>query len=297
MKLKLPLLLIGLFLLAGKITHAQDLMYLRNSKTPVLVKVHEVGLDEVKYKPWGDTTMPILVMPRMNVERLILANGSVFEFSQNPMADASNYADQHNNAIKFNFLSPLFTNMYFSYERSLKPGRSLEVGVSIIGLGIGYENNNLGGMYGRVGYKFISTPDFYMRGMRYSHILKGGYIKPEFIFGGYGVDNYYSMYSSYSSSRSTTYRDEVIFGGALVNFGKQWVFDDSFLFDMYLGIGYGFTNYRTQYPLGSGYYSDSYTPYNYAFLGGIKEFPLAITAGFKIGFVFGKQPPADLKKK
>lgn len=296
MKLNLPLLICGILLCIGRITNAQDLMYLRNSKTPILVKVHEIGLDEIKYKPWGDTIIPVLVIPRVSVEKLVLSNGAVFEFKENPMTDASNYAEQHNNALKFNFLSPLFTNMYFSYERSLKPGRSVEVGVSIIGVGMHYDNDNLGGLYGRVGYKFISSPDFYMRGMRYMHILKGGYIKPELVFGGYGVDARYG-YNSYGNRSSTTlYRDNVIFGAVLVNFGKQWVFDDSFLFDAYLGLGYGFTDFRTQYPVGSGQYSENYTPYNYAFLGGVSEFPLAITAGLKIGFVFGKQAPADLKK-
>jgi hypothetical protein len=141
-----------------------------------------------------------------------------------------------------------------------------------------------------------------VRGMKYAHILKGGYIKPEIVFGGYGVDRsqysytYNSSYSYYTSSYST-YRRNVTFGGFLVNFGKQWVMDDLFVFDMYVGVGYGFAKYANS--SNNGNYYDDPEFYQYAFLGGVKEFPLALTAGLKIGFVFGKQPekPQSTKAK
>lgn len=294
-----PLLIIGLCLLWGRFASAQDLMYLRNVKDPVKVKVHEIGLDEIKYKPWGDTIIPILVIPRVNVRLLILSNGSVFEFSENPMADAANYSKQHNNAIKFSFLSPLTNNFAFSYERSIKPGRSFEVGLSVIGVGVD-QGNNAGGMYFRGGYKFISTPDFYVRGMRYAHILKGGYIKPEIAFGGYGIDRYNYSYSSGTGYRSSITRRNVTFGALMCTFGKQWIFDDAFLFDAYMGIGYGFSAY-TPKSYGNNNYYDEPEAYHYAFIGGIQDFPIAITAGFRIGFVFGQQKetqaPPPLKGK
>lgn len=289
MKQKLTLLVLCLCCIAGRFANAQDLMYLKNTKSPIQVKIHEIGLDEVKYKPWGDTLMPVLVIPRISVSKLVLENGSVFEFKNEGMTDPANYTDQHNNAIKFSFLSPLYENISFSYERSIKPGRSFEVGLGIIGPGVDFGSDPRG-MYLRLGYKFITAPDFYLRGMKYAHILKGGYIKPEIAFGGYGIDRYiYSPYSYYGSSTST-YRRNVTFGGVLVNFGKQWVMDDVFVFDMYFGIGYGFTKYDKESNSRYNYYDDQPEVYQYAFLGGIKEFPIALTAGLKMGFLFGKQP-------
>jgi hypothetical protein len=276
---------------------AQDLMYLKNNKAPIQVKVYEIGLDEVKYRPWGDTIIPILVIPRVNITKLVLANGSVFEFKENPMMDASNYADQHNNALKIHFLSPLSNKLAFAYERSIKPGQSFEVGLGIIGAGVKYSESNFKGMFVRAGYKFITSPDFYLRGMRYAHILKGGYIKPELVYGGYGRDvSYYTGYSvssPYSPSYST-YRRNVSFGAILVNFGKQWVMSDVFLFDIYFGLGYGFEAYNSTPKYYTTFFDDfDGEPYKYAYLGGTKDFPLAITSGFKIGFLFGKQKPAE----
>jgi hypothetical protein len=292
--------LIFLCLVMLTTANAQDLMYLKNNKNPIKVKVYEIGLDEVKYRPWGDTIIPILVLPRVNITKLVLANGSVFEFKDNPMMDASNYADQHNNALKIHFLSPLANKLVFAYERSVKPGQSFEVGLGIIGAGVSTSETSPRGMFMRAGYKFITSPDFYIRGMRYAHILKGGYVKPELVYGGYGRDiSYYTGYSNiypYSSYYST-YRRSVTFGAVLVNFGKQWIINDAFLIDLYFGLGYGFESYSST-PNTTRSYVDDYDiePYKYAYFGGMKGFPLAITSGFKIGFLFGNQKPVTEAK-
>jgi hypothetical protein len=290
MKLKIAALVLCHLMIASML-HAQDLMFLKNNKTPIKVKVYEIGLDEIKYKPYGDTVIPVLVIPRLNVSKLVLQNGSVFEFKDNPMTDASSYADQHPNAFKIHFLSPLFSNCAFSYERSLKPGRSYEVGLGIIGMGVQYFNHSPRGLYGRFGYKFIMSPDYYVRGMKYAHILKGGYIKPEIIFGGYGI-NRDAYYSYFYGSYSTTYRSEVTFGGLMMNLGKQWVVDDAFVFDMYVGFGFGTSNY-TKNPhtnaISTSFDDTDGRYYHYAFLGGGPDVPFALSAGFKMGFVFGKQ--------
>jgi hypothetical protein len=274
-------------------------MYLKKAKSPIKVNVYEIGLDEIKYRPWGDTIIPMLVIPRENISKLELANGSVFEFKESPMTDASNYIEQHNNAIKFGVFSPLNSNLAFSYERGIKPGRSFEVGIGIVGLGVKYQDVNVKGGFGRIGYKFITSPDYYYKGMKYSHILKGGYLKPEIVFGGYGIDrqNYYytkvnsgSSYYSYNQINYVTYRRHVTFGALILNFGKQWIVDDLLAFDLFMGLGYGYSEY-TQNPDKRSYYYDDDEPemYHYAFFGGVKDFRVVITAGFKVGYVFGKQ--------
>lgn len=296
------LLIICLFLFFVQNVRAQDLMYLRNAKQPIKVKVYEIGLDEIKYRPWGDTLIPILVLPRVNVQKLVLASGSVFEFSENPIADPVNYANQHNQAVKINFMSPLFSNTAFTYEKSIKPGRSYELGLAIIGLGIPSTHENLRGMYLRAGYKLISTPDYYVRGMKYAHLLKGGYVKPEIIFGAYGYDGEayqrsYNYTTNQYSSSTISYRSNVTFGAMMVNFGKQWVYDDAMLFDLYFGLGYGFSAISNNKTLPRGYYNDESSGYHYAFVGGENSFPIAFALGLKLGFLFGKQPEAPQKAK
>lgn len=300
MKTIKPLLLLSLILLLSNYVKAQDQMFLRGVKEPVPVKVYEIGLDEIKYKPWSDTSMPVLVMPRENVKKLIISGGSSFEFSENPMAESSNYSQQHNQAVKIHFLSPLYGNTAFTYERSFKPGRSYELGLSVIGLGLTEGFDHLSGVYLRGGYKFISTPDFYLKGMRYAHILKGGYVKPELIIGAYGYDTeasrtVFDPASFTYVTRTIDYRSHVTFGAVMINLGKQWVFDDKLLFDIYFGMGYGFTSVSESKYIPDGFTKDELTGFNFAFVGGVKEFPLAFSIGLKTGFLFGK--PAQAKDK
>jgi len=58
----------------------------------------------------------------------------------------------------------------------------------------------------------------------------------------------------------------------LLKLGKQWVFDDSFLVDIYGGVGYGFGG-------------DDYDVLSYGFIVA-SEVPVAFTGGIRIGWVF-----------
>jgi hypothetical protein len=156
------------------------------------------------------------------------------------------------------FLSPLTGVTAFSYERALKPGRSMEFTLSLIGLGFNNPEDAVGlGL--KAGYKFIRSPDHYIRGMRYAHVLKGGYVKPEIAFARYNL-------------RSKD--EEVIKAALMVNLGKQWVFSDVFLVDLYIGAGYGMTTSRIEDP-----------EYPHDFVVVDSEFPLALDAGFRLGFL------------
>ena len=52
--------------------------------------------------------------------------------------------------------------------------------------------------------------------------------------------------------------------------GKQYVFNDIFLLDMYFGLGYGFSD-------------NDDTAYHYGFSGGNSDSALTVTGGLKIG--------------
>lgn len=268
---KLPLIsVIALFFFINTGLIGQD-QIVKKDQSVIQCMVKEIGMDEIKYTLPDYSADLIFSIGKDQIIKIIFADGKEMSF-KDEMTDPENYIENRKNAIKVDFISPLTGNTTFSYERSIKPGGSWESTLGIIGLGAESEYNNVFGLFMRFGYKFIKSPDFYLRGMRYAHILKGSYIKPEMSFGSYSYDDRIYDYSGYYPYTSRVERKSNTFASLMLNFGKQWVYDNSFLVDMYGGIGYGFSG-------------DDYGGYNYAMVntGGI---PLAFCAGLKIGFLF-----------
>ncbi|WP_290710953.1 hypothetical protein, partial [Flavihumibacter sp. CACIAM 22H1] len=179
---------------------AQDKIHKKDGQI-IAAKVTEVGVDEIKYLLEGEMNGPVYVIEKIRLIKIVFANGRVETYHQK-LKDPALYQDQRKNALKLNFLSPLFGHTWLSYERSLAPGRSIDLSLSLIGLGKSisfddyyydpvsgnsqrYRRGAVGAAIG-VGYKFIKTPDFLNRDIRYAHILQGSYFKPVFYLGAYG---------------------------------------------------------------------------------------------------------------
>jgi hypothetical protein len=179
---------------------------------------------------------------------------------------------QKRNALKMEFLSPLNSVLAFSFERCIKPGASWEATLGIVG--IGFENpDDAAGVAVKGRYKFIKSPDFYLQGMRYAHILKGKYVAPELLFATYKGTNKYS----WSGGEETYHRVKI---AAVINIGNQWIFNDIFLVDLHFGLGYGYSN--------SEEFASSYP---YVFSVASNDFPLAFSWGFRIGFLIKDSSP------
>lgn len=265
MKTKSMLLILLTVFVSAQITRAQDQIH-KKTKEVINCKVKEIGLDEIKYNRPGENEI-LYSISKDKISKIVLENGEEIVIKDN-FRDSENYIDNKKNAIKIDFLAPLTGNTTFAYERSIRPGRSFEVTLGLIGLGVDPNDNNQAGFFVKGGYKFIKSPDFYLRGMRYAHILKGSYVKPEIAFGYYSKDFYdYDFYNNES-------RAEVISGALFLNLGKQWIYDNSFLMDIYFGVGYGFDSGPND---GDYHYGYSIAP---------NEFPIAFQAGLKIGFLF-----------
>jgi hypothetical protein len=222
------------------------------------VKVVEISLDAIKYvSPTDDSVL--IEIDKAVVNKLVM--GGEEQVISSGMDNPEFYADQRKKAIKFNFISPL-SNYYLEvgYEKSLAPGRSLDFNVGFIGVGkspgrLSYDGfydydlfddfyysvdeESVKGFFVRGGYKFINTPDYAMRGMRYSHLLKGGYIKPEVQIGSFYYDE---SRTDEFGNRETLANQSEVYGGLIINLGKQWVFSDIFLVDLSAGVGYGFSS-------------------------------------------------------
>ena len=234
----------------------------------IVCQVREIGDDEIKYVQEGFRSDLVFGIDKNKVESIIFSDGRELKLSDS-MFGKENYAQQRKNALKFNFFSPLTGATAFSYERSLKPGSSIEVGLGIIGLGQELDNYKASGVYVNVGYKFIKDPDFYLKGMRYAHVLKGAYFKPELAFSIYKYDHKY--WNGYNPDTEIS----VNMGAFILNVGKQWVFANRFLVDWYVGAGYGLS-----------LNGESGDARHFAFIGAADNMPLVINSGFRVGFLY-----------
>lgn len=264
MKPKVYIISVFLMILSVQVLNAQDRIIQRNGNL-IECRVEEIGSEEIKYilPEYGPDLQ--FGIRKSKVDRIIFANGRemfIDHLENARETTEKNSADlffvQRRNAVKMAFLSPLTGVTAFSYERALRPGRSIEFTMSLIGLGF---NNpeNAAGVGLKAGYKFIRSPDHFIRGMRYAHILKGGYVKPELSFAKYML---------------RTKNEDVVKAALMINLGKQWIFSDVFLVDIYFGVGYGMTTSRIEDP-----------EYPHDFVVVDPEFPLALDAGFRIGFL------------
>ncbi|HAQ19273.1 MAG TPA: hypothetical protein DCR40_08590 [Prolixibacteraceae bacterium] len=270
MKAKLQITLI-LSLMASLLFGQQkfaDKLILRDG-TIINCEVREIGDDEIKYSVEGIRSDILIGIDKNKVATILFADGREMTIKDS-MNNSEEYNKQRKNAIKVNVFLPVSGAFELGYERSLKPGRSFESSIGIIYSGNNQETSmDASGIFLKAGYKFIKDPDFYLKGMRYAHILKGSYIKPELAFATFSYDK-----SNLSSQLSTPEKPSgsVTKLAVLLNVGKQVVFDNRFVFDWFIGAGY---------VLGGGVESFRY----FAFTGtGGSSFTMS--GGVKIGLLF-----------
>jgi hypothetical protein len=267
-----------LLLIVASVAYSQDKIYKLN-KEVILCKIVVLGEDEVSYtmKEMGDL---VIIIDADRIEKIVFESGKEITFS-NKLEDPELYLGQKKNAIKVGMFSPLTGALSLGYERSIKPGQSMEGTIGLIGIGRDIENVNPGGAYIKYGYKFISTPNFAVKGMRYSHLLKGGYLKPEISFATYQQTfTSYNWIPGTNANVATSSRENVVAGTIMLNIGKQWVLGDLILVDLYGGMGYGFDNVKNL----TNAYEYGGPAYHYGFIVG-SDMPLAFTAGFKVGML------------
>ena len=295
MKTKL-LLIISILAMFANEAFSQDKMVLRGKRDTVYVKVLEVGTDEIKYKTWPvDESMPMFSEVRDRISVIVFQNGNVMKFSDNEFNNKANYADQNPMNIKVDPFSFLTNSPCFAFEKSRKPGQSYEIGLGLIGFGANSSGDykSASGVFVRAGFKFINTPDYYMKGMRYTHLLKGGYIKPEVVLlaHNYSVTEYKYNYNPSTGSSYTTYDNDYRVSGYsfMLNFGKQWVYSDIFCVDAFVGVGIGQKNVTlTNGTANTNSYSSNVPYFGFSSYSN-GEINLTFQSGLKIGILFGKK--------
>jgi hypothetical protein len=264
-----------LFLFVQQVV-SQDLI-IKKTQDTIFCKIKEVATDDLKYSLPEYPDDLSFSIEKDKLLKAVFSNGKEIMFVDE-LSNPENYIGQKKNAIKIDFMSPLTGNTTFAYEHSLKPGRSIEGTLGIIGLGIDPNNNDPSGAFLKFGMKFIKSPDFYLRGMRYAHILKGAYVKPEISLGYYSKDFDYYDYSNPYNYQYFTKRENIVTGAFHLDIGKQWIYDDAFLVDFFFGIGYGFATHP------NNSYDDP--TYQFGYIIASETVPISFSAGLKIGFLF-----------
>jgi hypothetical protein len=231
--------------------------------TIITCTVKEIGDEEIKYAEEGLRDDILVGIDRSKVDKIIFADGREYKID-NSMSVYEDLSTQKKNVIKGNLFLPISGAMEIGYERSLKPGRSIEGEIGIIYGDNNYDEIDASGVFFKFGYKLIRTPDYYMKGMKYAHILKGSYIKPEIALSTFSYDM--ADYMNGDNSDSVT-----SFAG-LINFGKQVVYNNLFAVDYYIGAGYA-----------TGTDDDLEGYYAYLATG---DSSFVLTGGIRIGFLF-----------
>lgn len=148
-----------LLLVAVK-AQAQDTLVMRSGDQRI-VKVTEIGLDEIKYTVWGLESSPVVVVSKKEVDRIVFSNGEQMRIEFDPMLVETmmHRAAEKTRVIKFEFFSPLGNKLTFGFEHVLRPGFNLEYKLGIIGAGFRADRPAAGGAFVKAGAKFWSGKD------------------------------------------------------------------------------------------------------------------------------------------
>ena len=109
-----------------------------------------------------------------------------------------------------------------------------------------------------------------------THLMQGNYFEPK-ITAGYFTDNGIS----YKNNEPLTEKRSNVFGAFTLNLGKQWVFGETILLDIYGGIGYAFDNHGKN----DDYYLWDYYSNNFAIQKAGPGANVGVSGGIRVGLL------------
>lgn len=270
---------------------AQDII--RTKRDTIRGKVEEIGIDEIKYHDFSNMTGPLIVIEKKDVIEITYENGTKTFFAPDPYAVGKEVSIRNKtHSVKFEFFSPLTNDLAFGYETMIKVGTNLELKAAIIGPGFGQNTDKASGVFVKAGVKFLTSPTYVSKGVKYAHGLRGPYFKPELIINTYTKDYTYTNYNyNYNPPYNYAYSTEKVRYtnvGINIIFGIQHVLGNIITLDYYSGLGYAWHKSSVKsstYPY--VVYDDNFDElYSYSHLYFGKNFPLMITGGVTIGVLF-----------
>ncbi len=274
--------------------NAEDVITKKDG-TVLKAKISELGSEEVKFKLYNNPDGPSMSLKKAEIDNIKIDGQLVYEYKEDPRSISNKAILDKTSTIKFHFFSPLSHHLAVSYEWMQKPGMNWEGGLGVYGPGVSpidkAEGRKPSGMFLRFGPKFLlgSSSDVEVEGIKYAHPLKGRYFKPEITLSAvslaYSVTQNIYNGNGYSTPVVQNYTNK--YQSLVVNliYGRQLIYGNTITLSYYFGFGYGFEN-KTTIGTTSGYAFNDFDPrrYSYWYMG--KNFPMTVTAGFTIGYIF-----------
>ncbi len=176
---------------------------------------------------------------------------------------------KRNHQITTDFLAPMTGNFTLGLESYMGNEISLYIRLGLIGVGLHENYDKLQGFFVKVQPNFYITPNYKLENYSVQSNFQGTYFSPVIIVGNfsYNRNNYYNS----GEYKITT-------GALLINLGHQFVYKNTFSFNIYGGLGYT-AIYSSN---GNGRYESylfSHTTFD-------ADVPIAFDGGFEIGFLF-----------
>ncbi len=289
----------------------QDTLRLKN-RNKLVCKVQKISETEIEYKKWENIEGPIYTIDINKVFEIVFENGTIEKIIPDEMS-VSKELDilDKRNAIKFDIFSPVFDKVTLGFEHSVRVGWNLEGYISLIHNKL-LPNSVGGNMFGnslaqglglKFGNKFFLGSDYYLKGTKYAHPLKGRFVRIDLSFSQFSINNVY-VYSQllYNGMYYYTSYDkghlDVSQIGVSVCYGRQFILGNMFTLQYNVGIGYvgsseNFTLTQANVVAPSNYN-------NYYHREGQNEFgaltnvvqlgdiPLGVSANLSLGYIIGK---------
>ena len=220
---------------------AQDLIY-KKDNTILKVTIVNIESETISFKEYNTNNGTVKTISKSELIKIQTASGKEILYEQ-----GSSFLFDKKRAFKIDMFSWTSTKLTFSFEKSLKPGRSREYQIGLIGIGNKLVNVELvGGLFFRYGIKFIRSPEKYKKEGSTPHLLKGSYLRPEITLGGFTertkvYDPFAYWYDPY------VYKERsIVYAAAILNVGKQWVIADDYLIDYFFGMGLGYASNKAE---------------------------------------------------
>ncbi len=323
------LFIVPALLLSEMICSQSDTLFLRN-KEKLPVKIMEVSEYEIKYKRTDMDESPYFITSTEDIFKIKYKNGSSQVFIPDELSipfDIKEIAKQKE-AFKFHVFDLPVGKISFGYERVIRTGINADFKVGLFNsnlfdwfnTGSNFEGSMFnpygarfgGGTFVKGGLKLLMGQNVHMKGMRYSHLLNGAYLR-------------FDAYISYLQYQGIKYsvpdpnyvppvNNPYYYGGMiqkttdasnynygfLICLGSQHVLANILTLDYYVGLGFNGSSYsfsESDFGVDGPIYNQNYYGYggyyrqetsNVLAAQRFSNF-MAATVGFNIGFVYKRK--------
>jgi hypothetical protein len=274
-----------IFIICEKVLAQSDTLIYKN-KEKLLGKVIEINDTDIRFKKESNPTGPIYSVDRNKISEIRFSNGQVEQIVQDELSinQEQKILDKRT-VIKLEPYGFVDGKLIIGYEKVIKVGCNLDIKASYINTSIGSNIFNqplTKGFFIKPGIKFLLGTDYHYKGLKYTHPLRGQYIRLDGIFTRFTVYNL--MPSNANNYNRSTVNEQVLSYGLLLNYGRQVILGNIISLDYYIGLGFtaNYKKYNLYYYSNNNRHYDMYRYFSHRQIGDV---PLAAIAGLNIGIL------------